>query len=76
MQIWCLTLLSLLYLILSLDVRIGVCWLELSFHFHEKEILLTYRSLMCDILIMFQINLLENLSQNLQSIEKYQFVSV
>ena len=54
----------------------GVCWLELSFHFHKKQILLTYRSLMYDILILFKINLLENLSKILQSIEKDQFVSV
>ena len=54
----------------------SVCLLELSFHFHEKQILLTYRSLMYDILILFQINLLENMSQILQSIEKSEFVSV
>ena len=39
----------------------GVCQLELSFHFHEKKMLLTYRNLIYDVLILFQINLLENL---------------
>ena len=54
----------------------GVYQSELSFRFHEKQILLTYRSVMYHILILFQINLLENLSQILQSIEKDQFVFV
>ena len=54
----------------------GVYQSELSFHFHEKQILLTYRSAMYHILILFQINLLENLSQILQSIEKDRFVFV
>ena len=54
----------------------GVYQSELSFHFHGKQILLTYRSVMYHILILFQINLLENLSQILQSIEKDQFVFV
>ena len=54
----------------------GVYQSEFCFHFHEKQILLTYRSVMYHILILFQINLLENLSQILQSIEKDQFVFV
>ena len=54
----------------------GVCQLELSVQFYEKQILMTYRSLMYDILILFQINLLENLPQILQSIKKDQFASV
>ena len=37
---------------------------------------MTYRSLMYDILILFQTNLLENLPQILQSIKKDQFASV
>ena len=54
----------------------GVCQLELSVQFYEKQILMTYRSLMYDILILFQVNLLENLPQILQSIKKDQFASV
>ena len=54
----------------------GVCQLEVSVQFYEKQILMTYRSLMYDILILFQINLLEDLPQILQSIKKDQFASV
>ena len=48
----------------------------MSLHVNEKQILLTYRSLMYDIETLFHINLLENLSQILQSIKKDQFFFV
>lgn len=53
-----------------------ICLLELSLHCRKKQILLIYRSLMYNVLTLFQINLVENWSQILQSIQKNQFVFV